>query len=131
MLMCMGVMSISALSFWLLPKLIIGIYIDVSAEENKEVVELATGFLAIAALFQLFDGLQVSAACALRGLKDTLASMIITLFSYWGVGSVAGVVFCFVLGWRGNGLWLGMTLGLATAAVLLSLRFQWSVRRLS
>jgi MATE family multidrug resistance protein len=130
MMLCMGVMTISAVAFWLFPNWIINLYIDVREAENAQVVKLATGFLAIAALFQLADGLQVSAACALRGLKDTFASMILTLFSYWGVGSVAGVLFCFGWGWRGNGLWLGMTLGLATAAVLLSIRFQWKVRRL-
>jgi MATE family multidrug resistance protein len=130
MMFCMGVMTISAMSFWLLPRWIIGMYINVDVAENEQVVKLATGFLAIAALFQLADGLQVSAACALRGLKDTFASMVLTGISYWGVGAVAGVIFCFVLDWRGNGLWLGMTLGLATAAVLLSFRFQWKVRRL-
>jgi multidrug resistance protein, MATE family len=130
MTMCLAVMVISALAFWLTPRTIIGMYINVDLAENVQVVKLATGFLAIAALFQLADGLQVSAACALRGLKDTFASMVITGISYWGVGAVAGVIFCFVLNWRGNGLWLGMTLGLATAAALLSIRFQWKVRRI-
>lgn len=130
MIFCIGVMMISALAFWLAPRWIISMYIDIHAVENQQVIELATGFLAIAALFQLADGLQVSAACALRGLKDTFASMVLTGISYWGIGAVAGVILCFGLGWRGNGLWLGMTLGLATAALLLSIRFQWKVRRM-
>ena len=92
--------------------------------ENFTVIELATGFLAIAALFQIFDGLQVSASNSLRGLKDTTAAMVLTLIAYLGIGVPIGAALCFVLDLRGNGLWLGMTAGLAAAAVLLTLRFR-------
>ncbi len=128
MLVCMGVMCVSGLIFWCFPRLIIGLYIDAGAPENKEVVKFATGFLAIAAVFQIVDGLQVSASAGLRGLKDTTAAMILTLISYWGIGVTSGAVFCYQFGLRGNGLWYGMTLGLASAAVLLSVRFQTQVK---
>ncbi len=126
---CVGVMSVSAIAFWIVPHWIIGLYIDISNVENQSVVKLATGFLAIAALFQLFDGLQVSGSSALRGLKDTTAAMVLTLIAYWGIGSVAGASLCYGLDYRGNGLWFGMTLGLAAAALLLSMRFRWQIRR--
>jgi MATE family multidrug resistance protein len=128
MLLCMSVMCVSAMAFWLAPRWIISWYIDLQATDNQTVIELASGFLAIAALFQVFDGLQVSASSALRGLKDTKAAMLLTLISYWCVGCVVGGILCFGLGMRGNGLWLGMTTGLATAALLLSVRFQHQVR---
>ena len=128
MISCMGVMCVSALAFWLLPKVIIGFYLDAGDPVNQFGVQFATGFLAIAALFQLVDGLQVSASGALRGLKDTKATMIITLVSYWLIGATSGGLLCFVFGFRGNGLWIGMTLGLAAAAFLLTLRFQWQVK---
>ncbi len=131
MLTSCAVMCVSGLMFWLAPRFIIAIYIDMSAAENQAVIEFAIGFLAIAALFQVFDGLQVSASAALRGLKDTTASMILTLISYWGIGMTSGALLCFHFGWRGNGLWLGMTLGLAAAAILLTLRFQHQVKTLS
>lgn len=127
MLTCMGVMCVSALAFWLFPEKIIGLYIEVNDSKNFEVVKFTIGFLAIAALFQIVDGLQVSASAALRGLKDTTAAMLLTLISYWGVGAISGWIFCFEMGFGGNGLWFGMTLGLATAALLLSIRFQRKV----
>lgn len=127
-LVCMAVMSVSGLVFWLAPDLIIGLYIDADDSTNTQVVEYATGFLAIAALFQIVDGLQVAASGSLRGLKDTKAAMVLTLISYWGVGCVSGAYFCFGTKLGGNGLWLGMTGGLATAAVLLTWRFQYRVR---
>ena len=121
------VMLVSALTFWFLPERVAGLYLDVADPANTAVVRKAVQFLAFAAVFQVFDGLQVSAAGALRGLKDTRAPMLISLTSYWGVGLSSGVLLAFVLGLGGRGLWLGLVLGLVTAAVLLVRRFSQAV----
>ncbi len=116
-------MAGTALLFWLAPRLVIGLYLDPGAAANAEVVRFAASFLAFAAAFQIFDGLQVSAAGALTGLKDTRVPMVLALVAYWLVGVPVAVLFAFVVGLEGRGLWLGLTIGLATAAVLLLLRF--------
>lgn len=130
MLSCIFVMSLSGLAFWLMPKQIIGLYIDMELTANQQVIEFAISFLAIAAMFQVVDGLQVAASGSLRGLKDTTATMILTLVSYWGVGCIVGAYLCFETELAGRGLWLGMTTGLATAAVLLTLRFYYRMNRI-
>jgi MATE family multidrug resistance protein len=130
MLLCIGAMSFSGLIFWLIPLPIIGMYIDVNVEANASVVAYAISFLALAALFQVVDGLQVAASGSLRGIKDTKAAMVLSLVSYWLVGCVVGAYLCFGVKLEGVGLWIGMTSGLATAAVLLTLRFQFKVRKL-
>jgi MATE family multidrug resistance protein len=130
MLLCIGAMSFSGLIFWLIPLPIIGMYIDVNVEANASVVAYAISFLALAALFQVVDGLQVAASGSLRGIKDTKAAMVLSLVSYWLVGCVVGAYLCFGVKLEGVGLWIGMTTGLATAAVLLTLRFQFKVRKL-
>ncbi len=119
-----GVMLMSALTFWLIPERVVALYLDTSDPANAAVIRTAVRFFAFAALFQVFDGLQVSAAGALRGLKDTRAPMLISLTSYWGVGLSSGALFAFVLGLGGRGLWLGLVLGLVTAAFLLVGRFR-------
>lgn len=106
-------------------------YIDIDVEANAPVVASAVSFLALAALFQVVDGLQVAASGSLRGIKDTKAAMALTLVSYWLVGCVVGAYLCFGAKLEGVGLWIGMTTGLATAAVLLTLRFQFKIRTLS
>ncbi|MEL7496151.1 MAG: MATE family efflux transporter [Planctomycetota bacterium] len=125
---CALVMLGFAILFWIFPKLIIGLYIDTTDPANAEVLRLGIQFLAIAGLFQVVDGIQVAANLALRGIKDTFASMLITLISYWGVGGTTGAILCFGLGYDGAGLWLGMTAGLATAALLLCHRFRSQFR---
>lgn len=126
-----AVMLLSALTFWLLPERVVSLYLRLDDPANAAVVRTAVQFLAFAAAFQVFDGLQVSAAGALRGLKDTRAPMLISLLSYWGIGLSSGVLFAFTLGLGGRGLWLGLVLGLVAAALLLVHRFHCVYLRFS
>ncbi len=118
-----GFMVLAALCFWIFPRSIIGLFVDVSEARNDALVSLAVTLLGIAAVFQVFDGIQVSAAGSLRGLKDTRRPMLIGFVSYWLVGLTTGYVLGFVLNFGAPGLWWGLVLGLATASVLLSWRF--------
>lgn len=115
---------------FLFPHAIVGAFLDIDDPVNKNVVAFTVSFLLIAALFQVADGLQVAANLSLRGLKDTTASMVITLVSFWCVGAVVGWLLCFQVGLGGAGLWWGMTAGLATAAVLLTARFQYRIKQM-
>lgn len=128
MVMASAVMCLMALMFWLMPRTIVSLYLDVANPENQQVIELAIVFLGIAALFQVVDGLQVAASAALRGLKKTRAAMMCTLFAYWLVGLPACLFLGFSFGWGGNGLWYGLTIGLAAAAFALSIRFHSEFR---
>jgi MATE family multidrug resistance protein len=119
----------TAVLFWTLPRPLVGLYLDLSAPENAAVVALAVQLLGIAAVFQLFDGLQVAAHGALQGLKDTRVPMGIAMVTYWGIGLTTG----YLWGVRGGGgpeaLWWGLVVGLAAASVLLVLRFHRQVGR--
>lgn len=121
--LALAVMLLTALAFRFLPWPIVGLYLDLNDPANAVVVGHAVTFLGVAAAFQLFDGLQVTALGALRGLKDTRAPMVITLVSYWLVGLGAGVTLSFGVGLGGVGLWWGLVLGLAVAGVALLMRF--------
>ncbi len=114
---------VPAAVFWFLPRLLIELFLDPLAPGSLPVIAFAVTFLAIGAVFQLFDGIQVVAANALRGLKDTRVPMWIAIFSYWPVGLGAALLLGFSLGGGGEGIWLGLALGLVVAAVLLVWRF--------
>jgi MATE family multidrug resistance protein len=122
-------MVASAALFLFAPRAIVGLYLDLGDPANAVVVGHAVAFLGVAAAFQLFDGLQVSAIGALRGLKDTRAPMLITLVSYWLVGIGGGVGLAFGLGLGGVGLWWGLVLGLGVAGAALLARFLALLRR--
>ena len=120
-------MTLSALLFWLRPEAVVWVY--AGSAPDPAVARLAAALLGIAAVFQIFDGAQAALAGALRGLKDTRVPMLIAAAAYWGLGLSAGAGLGLGLGWGAPGLWWGLTLGLAAAAVGLGLRFARLTRR--
>lgn len=125
MLLAVGFMTLAALAMWTLPHLIANLYTD-----DSEVHAVAVSLLGMAAIFQISDGLQVSSAGALRGLKDTRIPMIITFISYWGLGLPLGYTLGITYGYGPRAMWIGLIVGLTTAAILLNLRFHRVVRQL-
>jgi MATE family multidrug resistance protein len=103
--------------------IIVRVFIHPTDPGFAEVSELATGFLMIAVIFQVFDGLQAIAARALRGIKDNLAPLWIAGFGYWILGIGGGSLLAFHYELGGVGLWWGLALGLSVTASLLCWRF--------
>ena len=118
-------MSATAIVLWTVPGAIIGLYINASDPANRAIVATARRLFALAALFQVFDGVQVIAAGALRGHKDAMVPLLLATIGYWGVGFAGGWLLAFPLGYGAVGLWWGLALGLAAVAVLLTLRLNW------
>lgn len=118
-----GFMALTACILLAAPEYLLAIYIDPWAPENAALVGFALTFLLVGAAFQLVDGLQVVAAGALRGLKDTRVPMWIAIFSYWvpGFGLAAGLGLGTQMG--GLGVWIGLATGLTFAALLLVRRW--------
>ncbi|MCV3239416.1 MATE family efflux transporter [Mesorhizobium sp. ZC-5] len=118
-----GFMALMALVMLLWPRVLIGAFINLDDPANTVVIGLAVTFLSFAALFQIFDGAQAVAAGMLRGLHDTKVPMILAAIGYWGVGLPLGVLLAFHFGFEGNGIWIGLSSGLAVVAVLLLVRW--------
>lgn len=116
--MCAVVMTVSAIVILFLNDQIAALY-----TRDIPVRELAASLLLMAALFQFSDGVQVGAAGALRGFKDTTIPMMMCVFSYW----VVGFTFAYYYGvYRGEGpvlVWIGLNVGLTVSAVLLVARY--------
>ena len=83
------------------------------------VIELGVGLLLIAAVFQLFDGMQTVTTGALRGLGNTHLPMLVNLVGHWAIGLPLAYYLCFVRGWNVHGLWSGLALGLILIGAVL------------
>ena len=118
-----GFMGAMALVILAVPGPLVSLFLDEGDPANAQVVALATSFLLVAALFQIFDGAQVVGAGMLRGLQDTRTPMIYAAFGYWIVGITTGVGLAFGLGWGGIGIWAGLAAGLACVSLLMLLRW--------
>jgi MATE family multidrug resistance protein len=122
-------MLFGALIMWLAPVWISAFYLDIADAGNAAAFSVAMTLFPIAAIFQFFDGLQVSALGALRGYKDTKVPMLIAFIGYWVLGIGGGITLAYVLDVKGPGVWWGLAIGLAASGTMLLLRFLHLSRR--
>lgn len=119
----MGVAAATAALTVLLREPIAGIYTD-----DLQVITLAATLLFFAAIYQISDSVQVVAAAALRGYKDTQAIFYITIVAYWGMGLPTGMILGltdWVVPRMGpQGFWVGFIVGLTGAALMLGARLR-------
>ena len=108
-------------------------YIAEIYSNNSDVIDMAISLMFLAALFQFSDAIQVISAGALRGYKDTKAILIITFIAYWVIGLSIGFSLGVTNFWLPQmgpaGFWIGIIIGLTTAAFLLFWRLSMIQKR--
>jgi MATE family multidrug resistance protein len=107
-------MSAAGLALAVAPRWIARLYTPEAA-----VIAASATLLRIAALFEIFDGLQVVATGALRGLGDTRTPALAHLAGYWIIGLPVAYVLCFSYGWGVTGIWVGLTGALIAVGLIL------------
>jgi len=116
--LCAGIMTLSALFLLVFRDAVVGLYTDDSA-----VTGIALSLLLMAAIFQVADGVQIGAAGALRGYKDTAYPMGINIFAFWVLAFPLAYLAAITYEAPPNFIWAGFVVGLGVAAVLLTWRF--------
>ncbi len=121
-IICAVFMTCSAISLLIFRDAVVDLYTN-----DISVKEIAISLLLMAAIFQVGDGVQIGAAGALRGYKDTRLPMIINTFSYWVLAFPLAYLAAVTYRLPPNYIWGGFVIGLSVAAVLLT----WRYNRLS
>lgn len=111
---CTAFMALSAIIMLVFREYVVRLYTT-----DPAVSQVAISLLLMAALFQVADGLQVGAAGALRGYRDTRVPMALCLVAYWLVGFPLAWWLGLRLALGAQFVWIGVLAGLSTAAVLL------------
>jgi MATE family multidrug resistance protein len=101
-----------------------------SAVDVLEVATIASSLFLIAAFFQIFDGAQVVALGALRGLQDVIVPTWICFASYGLVGFTTMFYLGLYTHLEALGVWIGLLAGLVTSSLLLYLRFLYQTNKL-
>ena len=104
-------------------------YIPTLYTSDKEVIALAAQLLILAALYQIFDAVQLACLGCLRGLKDI--PLLLTTVSYYFVCLPMGYICGFVFDLGAVGVWIGLMFGLMFAAILFFCRFNKISKRLA
>jgi len=119
----MAMAGVAVALFLTIPETLISPFLGVSGPERQAILTMGSALLACAALFQLADAMQAIALGLLAGVQDTRVPMALASVSYWLIGIPASYAMAFPLGFGPVGLWLGLVVGLATAALTLMARF--------
>jgi MATE family multidrug resistance protein len=119
------VIAVVGVVYLLAPTWVLSLFMDTS---DTTAVSIATVLLAIAIFQQFADSAQNIGIGLLRGVGDTASSFGITLIGYWLVGLPVGLLFAFGFGLDTYGMWIGLSCGLLTAAILLLRTFQQRLR---
>lgn len=109
--------------FFAVPGPLVALFLSPDEPQAAQIIAFGTVLMALAALFQVADAMQVMALGLLRGIQDTRVPMLIAAFGYWGIGIPMSWVLAFPLGYGGPGLWVGLVIGLVVVATLLMVRF--------
>lgn len=118
-----GIMAAFGLVFALAGRPIAGLFI-----ESPTVVHLTAQLLIVAAVFQIADGVQVTAISALRGLGDVRVPAVIAIVAYWVLALPIGSLLAFRAQLGAVGIWIGLAAGLGAAAAGLAWRFHGRTR---
>jgi MATE family multidrug resistance protein len=108
------VMLIASAFFLAIPKPIARIFTP-----DPSVIAAAVPLLLVAAGFQFFDGIQITATGALRGAGKTTAPFYTQLVCFWVIAMPLGILFGFHFKLGAVGLWLGLLIALTGAALAL------------
>jgi MATE family multidrug resistance protein len=119
-------MSTAAIMFIAAPRWLARMYTT-----DPGVVATSVSLLAVAAVFQLFDGVQIVSAGALRGAGDTRTPMLANFFFYWVVGMPCSYYLCFRLGYGIVGHWSGLCLALVLIGCTLLMVWRREVHALN
>ncbi len=90
---------------------------------------IAASLTPIAAAFQLFDGMQVIGFGVLRGAGDVRVPTLANLVGYYLFGLPLGYWLGLRAGWGPEGIWWGISLGLAIVGTSLLFRIRYVHRR--
>jgi MATE family multidrug resistance protein len=119
-----AVMTVGAVAFTALPHTLVSAF-----TRDERVLAIGVDLVRIAALFQLFDGVQAVAAGALRGAGDVRFPFVANVVAHWLVGFPIALTLGFALHLGARGLWWGLTAGLVVVSVALAMRFAAISRR--
>ena len=113
-----------ALIFIIFSDLLPWLYLDNNGSSDVlETVSLASKLLIVVSLFQIFDGIQIVAQGALRGIQDVKIPSLICFLSYVVFGIPIMIYLGLYTELKATGVWIGFLIGLLIASILLSIRF--------
>lgn len=126
LMLAVAVMGAMGLLFWAVPEPLIRLF-----QDDRAVIEIGRELLLVAAVFQIFDAVAMTATGALNGTGDTRFTMMASVLASWLVMVPTAYLLGISLEMGATGAWLGMTFEIIVLAFVLMHRFRsgaWQAR---
>ncbi|MFV0290098.1 MAG: MATE family efflux transporter [Mangrovibacterium sp.] len=94
-----------------------------------DAINISASLFIVAAMFQIFDSLQVALLSVLRGMTDVNIPMLMACGAYFLIGTPACYLFAFTLNQGALGIWYGLLVSLIAAAALFAIRVKILINR--
>jgi MATE family multidrug resistance protein len=115
---CAAFMTVSAAFLLVFRDSVVSMYTN-----DPSVTAIAISMLFMAAIFQVADGIQIGAAGALRGYKDTRLPMVINIIAYWVLAFPLAYLATVTYKLAPAYTWGAFVIGLGASAILLAWRY--------
>lgn len=125
------IMLLIALVYWFFPGWLLGIDFALEDPANATIIALAKKMMALAAIFQLFEGIRIALYGALRSLEDTRFTFFTSIISFWCIPVPLTYLFAIVFQWQAQGAWFAMILGAISGSLILYKRFVYKISQLA
>lgn len=123
-IMAGGFVGICSIGFLFYPTALISLDLDIQDVNNLTIIHYAKEFFAINAIFMILEAIRISLFGALRGLKDTRFTLLVSIISFWCIALPLGYLLAKYFDLKGAGLWWGMVIGVMCSVLLLFWRFK-------
>jgi MATE family multidrug resistance protein len=106
------------------------IFLSENPNTGSDVYATAELFLVAASLLLCFDGTQAIIIGALRGFKDTITPMVMSIICYLFIAIPASYLLSFHTSLGAVGVWYGLLIGIATLLAFAALRLRQFFKKL-
>lgn len=118
-IMSIGFMAFSALIFLIFPHFIVSIF-----TKDNNLFNIAVPIMSILALFQIFDGLQISLSGICKGIKQTKIVLLANFLAYWCVSIPLGYYLAFYKNMALIGFWCALVIASCVLCAVMILKLK-------
>ena len=96
----------------------------------QNLIKISVPILYILAIFQVFDGLQISLAGIFKGMKRTGVVLLSNFIAYWLISIPVGYTLAFHYHLNLKGFWIGLASAAVILCVIMSVMLLKSIKKL-
>ena len=118
-------MMVCAIVYFSVPEFLIKLFTN-----DVELIKITVPVLYILAMFEVFDGLQVSLSGIFKGLKKTSVVLLSNMIGYWFVAIPLGLILAFRFNFMLSGFWIGILVASIVLCLIMGIMLRTNLKKI-